>query len=160
MALSRFLLLIVLIGLPAATLADVPDLDALPSLQTTSRAVEGQSLPSKGVPSGILFDSIQFHVGGADSVTSQNHTDLPLPDGSGRDLESFSADDFEVDGFGWIIDQVEVKGHYFNVAGGATAVNVYFLGDANGLPGLNGSSGGSDRGLRRPFIHGWSSGRR
>lgn len=107
-----------------------------PTLGELAGSATGVETPgvSEGGPGEVLFDSIQYHVGGATSFTSQNHTDLPLPDMSGRFLESFAADDFAVDGFGWTIDQVEVKGHYFNGNGPAASVNVYFMGDAGGLP--------------------------
>ena len=130
---TLFLLaLIVLWILPLATLSGEPP--APGSLQAVAESPESASPEPESPPGEVLFDSIQYHVGGAFSVSSQNHTDTPLPDGSGRVLESFSADDFEVDGFGWVLDQVEVKGHYFNGDGPAASVNVYFLGDANGLP--------------------------
>ncbi|MCG8461579.1 MAG: hypothetical protein MI919_35305 [Holophagales bacterium] len=82
----------------------------------------------------VLFDSIQYHVGGAFSVTSQNHVGFVFPT-TNEIYETFGADDFEVTDGGWRIDTVEVKGNYFSGSGPAESVNIYILPDGGPLPG-------------------------
>ncbi len=53
----------------------------------------------------------------------------------GAEVSVLEADDFVVDGHGWRIDEVEVRGVYINFGGNsgpAAAVNVYFLPDGGG----------------------------
>lgn len=111
-----------------------PPTFAMPTALAGGAAADlDEGAPLRGAaPGEVLFDSIQFHIGGAFSVSSQSFTGVTIPDG--RTAATFSGDDFTVDGFGWVIDQVEVKGNYFSGTGPADSVNIYVLEDAGGLP--------------------------
>src|SRR6266508_1629276 len=76
----------------------------------------------------VLYD--QYDNAGAIATSSQNY------ESAFNLYDDEAADDFVVtDGSGWLVNQVEVEGQYFNGPGPATSVNVRFFADASGLPG-------------------------
>jgi len=75
----------------------------------------------------LLYD--QTNNPGTDSITSQNF------EAANNAFDSFAADDFTVPAGGWLIDEVFVQGVYFNGAGPAASVNVFFYADNGTVPG-------------------------
>jgi hypothetical protein len=81
-------------------------------------------------------------VPGPITAACQNFTD------DGFDYQAVAADDFSVDGNGWVIDTVEVRGAYFNPPGmdppgPAESINVYILGNSGTLPDTTNLSAGA-----------------
>ena len=75
-----------------------------------------------------LYD--QYDNAGTIATSSQNY------EASSDAYDDELADDFVVtDSSGWMVNQVEVDGQYFNGPGPATSVNVRFYTDSGGLPG-------------------------
>jgi hypothetical protein len=83
--------------------------------------------PIPKFPEVILYD--QLDNAGAISWVSQEFPDMP-------DFDAFLADDFFVPGGqSWQVTEVYVQGVYFNGAGPANNLNVFFYQDSGGLPG-------------------------
>ena len=75
-----------------------------------------------------LYD--QYDNAGTIATSSQNY------EASLNAYDDELADDFVVtDNMGWMVNQVEVDGQYFNGPGPATTVNIRFYTDSGGFPG-------------------------
>ncbi|MEM8960955.1 MAG: hypothetical protein AAGD38_05715 [Acidobacteriota bacterium] len=115
-----------------------------PDRVTAGAASDDVALQQAGVD--VLFSSFSGIASGPFTVSSQLFLDLFVdpPTNSVR-FASAGADDFEVTGDGWRIEEIAVRGTYFFGSGPAESVSVYFIADDAGLPATTDLSGGAIR---------------
>src|SRR5262245_20071286 len=106
---------------------------ATPTKGASTRGVKVKKthkLPAPVAPNVVLYD--QYDSPGTYGWTSQDF------EAAYDAFDNQGADDFVVPaGETWNIDEVDVKGVYFNGAGPSATFNVFIYSDSSGLPGTN-----------------------
>jgi hypothetical protein len=106
------------IGFPVASSAQAP---------ATNVSTRSQQISAPNALQTVLYDQTDNPSGAG--TNSQNF------EAANDAFDDQVADDFVVPAGGWTIGQVNVGGVYFNGAGPANSVNVFFYADAATLPG-------------------------
>ena len=103
-------------------------LPTLPQAQSPKGAVTNPALHPVSAPNVVLYDQYDNDPG-TGTVSQDFETSLDAYD-------SQTADDFVVpSGQTWTINEVDVKGVYFNGPGPAASFNVYIYQNSGSLPG-------------------------
>src|SRR5262249_35044380 len=97
-------------------------------VSSTSEVPEAQGSPTP-VPEAtavVVWD--HYNNAGTAVTLSATFTDAPA-------MNSDLADDFDVQGYAWIVRWIDVDGTYFNGPGPANSFTVVFYSDNDGFPG-------------------------
>ena len=94
-------------------------------LSTSSGPAEAQPTPVVAATAVVVWD--QYNNAGTAVTLSATFTDSAA-------MNSDLADDFDVEGYAWIVRWIDVDGAYFNGPGPANSFTVYFYADNDGFP--------------------------
>jgi len=93
---------------------------------TTSGPAEAQPTPVVAATALLAWD--QYNNAGTAVTLSATFTDAPA-------MNSDLADDFDVEGYAWMVRWIDVDAAYFNGQGPANSFTVSFYADNDGFPG-------------------------
>ena len=96
--------------------------------QSTSEGARTQGSPTPFPESTAVVVWDQYNNAGTAVTLSGTFTDAPA-------MNSDLADDFDVQGYTWVVRWIDVDGAYFNGPGPANTFTVYFYSDNDGFPG-------------------------
>jgi hypothetical protein len=92
----------------------------------TNGSAEAQPTPVAAATAVVVWD--QYNNAGTAVTLSDTFTDASA-------MNSDLVDDFDVQGYAWLVRRIDVDGAYFNGPGPANTFTVYFYSDNDGFPG-------------------------